>query len=302
MGALTDAGFLGLGNMGAPMALRLIHPDARLHVYDPDPKAVARLVAAGAVAHDSPRSVADAAAVVMACLPSQAVCENAVFGQDGVALGNSVRVYVEMSTIGPTAAASIARRLGLQRIGMVDAPVSGGPAAALAGTLTVMLAGAAAAVAQAMPGLERIAKTVHKLGELPGQAQAMKLVNNVLLAANMAAASEALAIGVKAGLDADVMARVIKSSTGQSAALDILARYAFTDAFDFGAHMSILAKDVELAMAEAGNLEVPASVLAQAQGLWRAAMQEGRGQDDFTSIIKSVEQRAKVRVRGAPRQ
>lgn len=302
MSTITDVGFLGLGNMGAAIALRLIHTGARLHVYDPDPAAVARLVEAGATAHASPRSLADVTALVFACLPSQAVCEEAIFGQKGIVAGKMVRTYVEMSTIGPTAVSSNAKQLGEQQIGLVDAPVSGGPTAAHEGTLAIMLSGAGPTVAQARPWLDRIARTVHPLGELPGQAQAMKLVNNVLLAANMAAASEALAMGAKAGLDAGAMVRVIKSSTGQSAALDILARFALTDSFNFGAHMSILAKDVELAMAEADHLGVPAAVLAQAQGTWRAAMQEGRGQEDFTSIIKSVEERAKVCVRMAPQQ
>ena len=89
-----------------------------------------------------------------------------------------------------------------------------------------MLAGTSDAIARIMPSLNRIAKTIHKLGDEPGQAQAMKLVNNIMLAANMAVASEALAVGAKAGLDADVMADVIRSSTGQSAAADILARFA----------------------------------------------------------------------------
>ncbi|BDB29035.1 NAD(P)-dependent oxidoreductase (plasmid) [Cupriavidus sp. P-10] len=302
MSEMTHVGFLGLGNMGAAMALRLIYPGYRLHVYDPNPGAVSRLVDAGAVAHASPRSVADAAAIVMACLPSEAACEAAIFGQDGVAAGNALQTYVEMSTIGPTAVSSIAERLQRQHIATVDAPVSGGPAAARAGTLSIMLAGANHDIALVMPSLARIAKTIHNLGDQPGQAQAMKLVNNIMLAANMAVASEALAMGAKAGLSADAMADVIQSSTGQSAAADILARFALPGSFDFGAHMSILAKDVELAITEARNLGVPARVLEQARGVWHTAMEEGRSQDDFTSIIKSVEERANVLVRGAPRR
>ncbi|MGE8367851.1 MULTISPECIES: NAD(P)-dependent oxidoreductase [Cupriavidus] len=302
MSEITHFGFLGLGNMGAAMAMRLIHPGCRLHVYDPDPAAVSRLVDAGAVAHASPRSVADAAAIVMACLPSQAVCEAAIFGQEGMAAGIALHTYVEMSTIGPTAVSSIAQRLQRQHIATVDAPVSGGPSAARAGTLSIMVAGANHAIARAMSSLERIAKTIHNLGDQPGQAQAMKLVNNIMLAANMAVASEALAVGAKAGLNADAMAEVIRSSTGQSAAADILARFALCGSFDFGAHMSILAKDVDLAITEARNLGVPARVLEQAGGVWQTAMEEGRSQDDFTSIIKSVEERANVLVRGAPRR
>jgi 3-hydroxyisobutyrate dehydrogenase len=165
-----------------------------------------------------------------------------------------------------------------------------------------MLSGRSDDVAHAKQWLGFIAKKIHKLGDQPGQAQAMKLVNNIMLAANMAVASEALAIGAKAGLNADAMIEVIKSSTGQSAAADILARFAIPGAFDFGARISIVAKDVELAIAEARALEVPVPVLDEARSLWRSAMEQGRGRDDFTSIIRLVEERGNVAVRGAPRQ
>jgi 3-hydroxyisobutyrate dehydrogenase-like beta-hydroxyacid dehydrogenase len=297
----NDVGFVGLGNMGAAIALRLVNPGIRLHVYDPNPQALEKLVNAGAIAHHSPKAVADVAETVFACLPNHQVCRQVAVGQDGVVLGSRVQTYVEMSTIGPTALTEIAQQLHERGIGVVDAPVSGGPFAASAGTLAIMLAGNDVDIARVMPCLNVIAKTVHQLGAVPGQAQTMKLVNNVLLAANMAAASEALAIGTKAGLSADAMARVIKTSTGQSAAMDVLAKFALPDTFDFGAHMSILVKDVELAIKEARHLGIPAQTLKQAQQIWQDAVQEGRGSDDFTSILKSVEERAGVRVRGAHR-
>lgn len=302
MSDITHLGFLGLGNMGAAIAARLIHPGSTLHVFDPNPEAVRPLVEAGAIAHGSPRSVADAAAVVMACLPSSAVCEGVLFGPDGVAAGKTVRTYIEMSTFGPTVVSSNTKRLAASNIAAIDAPVSGGPAAARAGTLSIMLSGNADNVAAAMPWLTLIAKKICRLGEQPGQAQAMKLVNNIMLAANMAVASEALTIGAKAGLDADAMIEVIRSSTGNSAAADILARFAICGAFDFGAHMSIVAKDVELAIDEAKALDVPVPVLNEARSLWHGAIEQGRGRDDFTSILKIVEARGGVTVRGVPRR
>lgn len=302
MSDIEHVGFLGLGNMGAAMAKRLIHPESKLHVFDPDPEAVSQLVELGAVAHTSPRSVADSASVVFACLPSSAVCETAIFGPEGIAGGKTVRTYVEMSTIGPTAVSSIAQRLSHNDIATVDAPVSGGPSAARTGKLSIMLSGDSNDIAHAMPWIRQIAKTIHKLGDRAGQAQAMKLVNNIMLAANMAVASEALTMGAKAGLNADAMIEVIKSSTGQSAAADILARFAIPGTFDFGAHIAIVAKDVELAIAEARALEVSVPVLGQARSVWKSAMEQGRGSDDFTSILKSVEERANVLVRGAPRR
>jgi 3-hydroxyisobutyrate dehydrogenase-like beta-hydroxyacid dehydrogenase len=299
---ITHLGFLGLGNMGAAIAARLIHPGSTLHVFDPNPEAVRPLVEAGAIAHASPRSVADAATVVMACLPSGAVCESVLFGRDGVDAGKTVRTYIEMSTLGPTVVSSNTKRLAASNIATIDAPVSGGPAAARAGTLSIMLSGEADIVAGGIRWLTLIAKKIFRLGEQPGQAQAMKLVNNIMLAANMAVASEALTIGAKAGLDADAMIEVIRSSTGNSAAADILSRFAFCGAFDFGAHMSIVAKDVELAINEAKAFDVPVPVLTEARSLWRGAIEGGHGGDDFTSILKIVEARGGVTVRGAPRR
>ncbi|SAK53547.1 3-hydroxyisobutyrate dehydrogenase [Caballeronia hypogeia] len=302
MSDITRLGFLGLGNMGAAIALRLVHPGSTLHVFDPSPEAVRPLVEAGAIAHASPRAVAEAATVVMACLPNSAVCESVLFGEDGVAAGKAVRTYIEMSTLGPTVVASNAKRLDAAKIASIDAPVSGGPAAAHAGTLSIMLSGNDDVVATTMPWLTLIAKKICRLGEQPGQAQAMKLVNNIMLAANMAVASEALTIGAKAGLDADAMIEVIRSSTGNSAAADILARFAICGAFDFGAHISIVAKDVELAIDEAKALDVPVPVLNEARSLWHDAIEQGLGGDDFTSILKIVEARGGATVRGAPRR
>jgi 3-hydroxyisobutyrate dehydrogenase-like beta-hydroxyacid dehydrogenase len=298
---ITHIGFLGLGNMGTAIAMRLLSPGATLHVFDPNPEALKPFVDAGAIAHSSPRSVADEATIVMACLPNSDVCASALFGQDGVAAGKRVRTYVEMSTLGPTVVSANSKRLAAGSISTIDAPVSGGPAAARAGTLSIMLSGGAAVVYDAMPLLTLIAKTITKLGDQPGQAQAMKLVNNIMLAANMAVASEALTIGAKAGLNADTMIEVIRSSTGDSAAADILSRFAICGAFDFGAHLSIVAKDVDLAIAEATALDVPVPVLNEAGSLWRNAIEHGRGRDDFTSILKIVEARGGVTVRGAPR-
>ena len=299
MGAVTQLGFLGLGQMGSPMALRLIGPDVALHVFDPSPAAKAKLVEAGAISHDSPRSVADAASIVMACLPNRKISEDAAFGPNGVIHGKAIRIYAEMSTIGTTTVQAIFDQLAARGIRAVDAPISGGPPGARAGTLAMMASGAADAVAQLSPWLGRIGRKVYVLGDRPGQAQVMKLVNNLVMAANMVVASEGLVMGAKAGLDPDLMAEVLKSGTGQSASADMLTRSALTGAFDFGAHLSIVDKDVQLGIAEAHNLAVPVPAIEQAGGLWQAASDAGRASEDFTAIIKIVEQRGGAVVRSA---
>lgn len=288
-GAPADIGFIGLGQMGSPMAERLLAPDIRLHVYDRDPAALGRLVAAGAIAHASPAAVADVAGCVFACLPSAKISEQVALGPEGVAAGRAVRAYAEMSTIGQQAVRRIADGLQARGIGMVDAPVSGGPAAARRGTLAIMAAGAPDAVALAGPWLARIGNRVFPLGDQVGAAQMMKLVNNLLIAHNMAGAFEALVLGAKAGLDAAMMVDVLNASTGRSmVTTDMVPQSVLTGTFDFGAATSIMAKDVALGVAEAQALGVPMWTLEQSARLWQFAMALGHAERDMTTLLPLI--------------
>ncbi len=287
--APADIGFIGLGQMGSPMAERLLAADVRLHAYDRDPAALGRLVAAGAIAQASPAAVADVAACVFACLPSAKVSELVALGPDGVATGRAVRVYAEMSTIGQQAVRRIADGLQARGIGMVDAPVSGGPAAARRGSLAIMAAGAPDAVAQARPWLARIGSRVFALGDQVGAAQIMKLVNNLLIAHNMAGAFEALVLGAKAGLDASIMTEVLNASTGRSmVTAEIVPQTVLTGTFDFGAATSIMAKDVSLGVAEAQALGVPMWTLEQSARLWQFALALGYADQDMTALLPMI--------------
>ena len=125
----------------------------------------------------------------------------------------------------------------------------------------------------------------------------MKVVNNAMMAANMVIASEGLVMGAKAGLDPDAMMEVLTAGTGQSAAATILAKAALTGGFDFGAHLSIVEKDAKLGLSEAAELDVPVETMQAATRLWDRAAQEGRGGDDFTSIIQLIEEAAGAQVR-----
>lgn len=250
----TAVGFLGLGQMGAPMAERLLAPDVRLHVFDPCPEAMAPFAERGAIACASPAAVAAEAEVVFACLPNAQVSE-AVAAE--VAGGPALRLYAEMSTIGRGAVERVAALLAARGIACVDAPISGGPAGARAGTLAMLAAGAQEAVAALRPWPLRIGKTVFVMGERPGQAQVMKLVNNLLFAANLVAACEGLAMGAKAGLDPDAMLAMVNAGTGRSMATERVLEEVLSGHFAFGAALSVLDKDVRLGLAEAAALEVP---------------------------------------------
>jgi 3-hydroxyisobutyrate dehydrogenase len=283
--AKTKLGFIGLGQMGAPMAERLIGADVELHVFDISADAMAPFVKAGAIAHRSPKSVADAATIILASLPNRNVSEKVAFGEGGVAEGKAVKIYADMSTIGADCVTRIADELAKRSIVTLDAPISGGPPAAKKGSLAMMVSGEPAAVAQLLPWLARIGLKVYDLGDRPGQAQTMKLINNLLMATNLVAASEGLIMGAKAGLKAAQIVEVVDAGTGQSRSLgSIRADAALSGTFDFGAHLSIVAKDTSLGTTEAGKLGVSMPVIEMANQRWQAALAAGMGHDDFTKI------------------
>jgi 3-hydroxyisobutyrate dehydrogenase-like beta-hydroxyacid dehydrogenase len=287
--APVDLGFIGLGKMGSPIAERLLAPDIRLHVHDNDPSAVARLTELGAIGHSTAAAVADAAPYVFACLPSAEISEHVALGPDGVAAGGAVRVYSEMSTIGQQAVLRIARGLQARGIGMVDAPVSGGPAGARCGTLAIMAAGPDEAMALVAPWLGRMGSRVFTLGDTVGAAQTMKLVNNLVLANTMAGTFEAMVFGAKAGLDAATMVDVLNASTGCSlVTTDIVPRTVLSGTFDFGAATSILAKDVALGIEGAQQLGVPMWTLEQSARLWQFAMAQGYADRDMTRLLTMI--------------
>lgn len=287
--AAADLGFIGLGKMGAPIAERLLAPGIRLHVHDNDQDAVSRLSERGAVGHRSAAGVADVASCVFACLPSAKVSEHVALGPHGVSSGKAVRVYGEMSTIGQQAAERIAQGLRARNIAMVDTPVSGGPAGARAGTLAIMAAGPAEAMALVAPWLGRMGSRVFPVGDRVGAAQTMKLVNNLVLANTMAGTFEAMVFGAKAGLDAATMVDVMNASTGRSwVTTDIVPRAVLPGTFDFGAATSILAKDVSLGIAEAQALSVPMWALEQSARLWQFAVAQGHANDDMTRLLTMI--------------
>ncbi len=281
--------------MGSAIAERLQEAGAVLHLFDPNEAALAPFAARGARIHASPKAVANAARIVFACLPSGAICESVA---REVAAGDDVRIYVEMSTIGGPAQAKVQAIVEARGITLVDCPISGGPKGARAGTLTVIVAGAPAARNELRPWLHRIGKNVFEVGDRPGQAQLMKLVNNLINAANMATAFEALVLGAKGGLDPDQMVNVLNVSTGQnSATLTKVPKAVLTGTFDYGSSLTIMLKDVMLGLQEADALGVPMWVHGTVGQLWRFAEQQGLGAADFTSLIKVMEGWAGVQVR-----
>ena len=289
-----DIGFIGLGNMGQPMARRLIEAGHKLIVYDTRNDAVAPLVALGAQLASSPADVADRVETVMASLPSLQISEKVAIGEGGVIQGKRIQRFVDLSTTGATVSAKIAAVLAKKNIVQIDCPVSGGVGGASNGTLAVMVSGPKAEIDLVKDVLAVFGK-VFVIGEKPGMAQTMKLANNFLSATAMAATSEAVAMGVKAGLDPAVMIDVINAGSGRTTASDgkfpqaILPR-----TFNYGFATALMLKDVQLCVQEARSLNVPNSVMSIVLDQWETTNKEFGGESDFTAIVKMVETRAGV--------
>ena len=292
-------GFIGVGQMGAPMAERLVAAGHKVAVFDANPAAMQPLVARGAIAAASAREAATGAEIVFACLPSPEISKSVALGSDGIAGVEGVRVYIETSTIGTAALKAIAGGLKARGISVLDAPVSGGPRGARAGKLATMVAGDRAAFDRARPLFEAIAGKVFYVGAEPGLAQITKLANNMISAAGMAVAMEAAAMAVKAGVDAHTLIDVVNASTGRNTATtDKFPQSILPRTFDYGGKLGIMYKDVELCFAEARALGVPMWVGSAVVQLWFQAMTEGRGQDDYTTLMKTIEGWAGVTVGG----
>lgn len=294
----AQAGFIGLGAMGGGIARRLANAGVKLHVYDPDPSKIAAFAKWDAIVHRDPQGVADAVEVVFACLPNSDVSKTVAFGDHGVIHGKMIKTYIEMSTIGRTPLIEIAKTLAAKNIQVLDCPVSGGPKGADSGTLAIMVAGDPVVIDRIRDLLNLISKNVFDIGPEPGMAQMMKLVNNLISATNMASAFEALVLGAKAGLDADMMVNVINASTGRnSATTDKIPKSVLPGTFDYGAATKTLHKDITLGLIEAEELQVPMWVARNTRQMWEFAMTQGEGDLDFTSLIKVFERWVGVEVR-----
>jgi 3-hydroxyisobutyrate dehydrogenase-like beta-hydroxyacid dehydrogenase len=292
-------GFVGVGRMGGPMALRLLDAGYKLCIYDVSPEALKPFVERGAQIVSSPAEVASQAETVLLSLPMPDVMRSvALGGNDGVINGSKVKTVIDLSTTGPGTAAQIAGLLADRSIGWVDAPVSGGVTGAKAGTLAVMVSCPKPRFEQLEPVFKVFGKVFYT-GEKPGLAQSAKLANNLLAATALVATSEAMAMGVKAGLDARVLIDIINASSGRnSASQDKFPRTILTGTFDFGFATGLSYKDVRLCVDEAETMGVPMVVGAAVRQMLAVTKARFGADSDFTHVAKLLEEWAGVEIRG----
>jgi 2-hydroxy-3-oxopropionate reductase len=285
--ALPALGFIGLGNMGGPMASRLAQAGYPLAVFDVATPAVQAVVAHGARACDSAREVGELADIVFCCLPRPDI---SITVAQALRESSRCRVLVEMSTVGRAALAQIAQACG-PGIELLDCPISGGVAKAVSGELSAIVAGPAALVARVRPCLEKIASRIFVVGEQPGQAQVSKIANNAISIVGLVVACEAVVMGQKAGLDPAVMIDVINASTGRnSATVDKFPRAILPRSFDYGGPMEIGGKDLQLYLDEAKAEDTSCLAVSNAAQLWAQAQRRFGPRSDMTMIFRLFEE------------
>lgn len=292
-----QAGFLGVGNMGLPMAGKLMDGGHALTVFDIRNDAMEPLLQRQARRASSPRELADQCDVVFVSLPTLAAFRSVAFGPDGLTHGKAMKILVNTCTIGVPFVKELEQAFAANGVTVVDCPISGGPPGARAGTLSVMVSGDPAAVEQVRPMISQWGRTVTVAGDKPGAAQILKLTNNILSAVALAATSEAFVMGAKGGLDPEVMIAAINAGSGQNSATQSKFPLAvLTRSFDFGAEMHILMKDIDLAIAQGEDLGVPMWVCQAARLMFKHAMFQGAAKDDLTTIVRHVEKGANFEI------
>jgi 3-hydroxyisobutyrate dehydrogenase-like beta-hydroxyacid dehydrogenase len=291
-------GFIGLGVMGGPMAANILKGGHELTVYDRSPEAVARLTAAGARAAASAREVGAASEIVVTMLPEPQHVEQVVLGADGVAAGMARGgLVIDMSTIDPVTSQRVGKALKELGIAMVDSPVGKTSEHAVSGTLTLMVGGEPADIERAMPVLKCMGTDTYLCGG-PGMGHAMKITNNVLATTIMVANTEALAIGVKAGLKLELMMEVMKTTMAFNHQLYVaMPKKAFKGDDSPGFMVKLAGKDVRLAVELARTYGFEALVGRAAQETLDRAGRLGYAERDTAALMKIREDELGIQVR-----
>jgi 3-hydroxyisobutyrate dehydrogenase len=282
---ITRVGFIGLGNMGAPMAAHLADAGFALTVSDAAPGVTERFVAQhpAATAADGPPSFAAVQALIL-MLPTSAIVEDVLEREQVADALPPGCLVIDMSSSEPLRTRSLAARLAAKGLSMLDAPVSGGVRGARSARLSVLVGGSEADLERATPLLTAMASTVIRVGQT-GSGHAAKALNNLVSAATMSITVEALVIAEAFGISADTMTQVLNSSSGRSnTSENKLAQFMTSGSFDSGFSLQLMAKDVGLAVALARALDRPAEVADQVAGQWRRIAAEVTPATDHTQL------------------
>jgi 2-hydroxy-3-oxopropionate reductase len=289
-------GFIGLGIMGKPMSKNLIKAGHQLVVNDINQAAVDEVVAAGAVSASSAKEVGEQTSLVILMLPNSPQVKEVVLSRggliDGIKSGSTV---IDMSSIAPAASQEVAAALAAKGVEMLDAPVSGGEPKAINGTLSIMVGGKEEVFSLFKPVLLSMGASAILCGDI-GAGNTTKLANQIIVALNIAAVSEALLLGSKAGVKPDAIFQAIRGGLAGSTVLEAKAPMMIDRNFKPGFKIDLHIKDLNNAMDTAREVGVPLFLTAQVQEMLKALHNDGKGQNDHSGILEFYEQLAKTKL------
>ena len=297
---MADIGFVGLGIMGKPMSRNLLKAGYSVVVYDVVLGPVAELAAAGAAIAPSAAAAAAQSHVTITMLPDGPQVEAAVLGEGGVLEGAKPgSVVIDMSSISPIVSQKVGAACKAKGVDFIDAPVSGGEPKAIDGTLAIMAGGEPAVFERVKPILEKMGSSVTLTGAV-GAGNVTKLANQIIVACNIAAMGEALALATKAGLDPEVVFNAIKGGLAGSAVLNAKAPMVISRNFKPGFRISLHEKDLRNALQAAEAMKVSLPFTSLAQQMLIALMNEGKGNLDHSAIATFIERMAGIEIAKPP--
>ena len=299
MSDLPRIAFVGLGNMGGPMAINLKKAGYAVNAFDLSADALAKVREQGVGVAASARDAVQGAQVVISMLPASRHVEALYLGDDGlIGVIEAGALVIDCSTIAPASAQKVAAAATAKGLAMIDAPVSGGVAGAAAGTLTFIVGGAADALERARPVLQGMGKNIFHMGDA-GAGQVAKLCNNMALGVIMAVTGEALALGAAHGLDPKTLSQMMAVSTGRSWATEVcnpwpgvLDNAPASRGYSGGFGNDLMLKDMGLAVEAAIGIGATVPLGELARNLYAMNRQEGRGGLDFSSVVKLMTTKA----------
>jgi len=290
-------GFIGLGIMGKPMAKNLLKAEYTLTVHNRSPLPVNELTALGASKAESPKETAQKSDVIITMLPDSPDVEKVILGENGVLEGaKSGTVIIDMSSIAPLVSKRISAEIEKKGVEMLDAPVSGGETGAIQGTLAIMVGGKEEIFNKHLDILKVMGKSVVRVGDI-GAGGFTKLANQIIVAINIAAISEALVLGEKAGLNPEFLYKAIRGGLAGSNVLDSKINNILKRNFKPGFKIKLHRKDLNNVLLTAKDLDIPLPLTSLVQQMMVTLINEGKGEDDHSALINFIENIAKCEVK-----
>lgn len=291
-------GFLGLGNMGGPICGHLINAGHAVTAYDVSSDALTRIIKQGASGCTSPKEAAKGADIIFLSLPHPNISREVILGKDGILEGiESGALIAETSTVSPSLIKELAPAVLNQGGELLDAAVSGGVPGAIAGTLTLMVGGSEAGFHRLSAAMDAFGKNLFHCGG-PGMGMLFKVINNMLAHVNWVALAEAVALGVKAGADPELLGNVVSVSSGRSAQIDDrLRKHVLPGNFTGGMKTELATKDSVLCLELARDLGVPVFLASAAHHIYELGIAKGYGEEEYGALIKLWEEWLDIEVR-----